>query len=397
MLTPKSSGDLRDGVREAVFKVIITSNELAHEGGVANYVSLLLERFQQPDIALNHHALGSRAADFYRPWRRRLMYPFFYAFDLGRLLKRLLSEPDIRIVQVNPSLIPLPLLRDGLVVLMAKLLGRSVVVVIHGWKEHFADRLRASTWMRRLFLLVYGRADRLLVLAARFGAELQSLGIPKHRIATATIMFAGDTIPPVMARASGEVVFLFLGRISPLKGIHELIEATGLLKQRGLRFRALVAGHGVDDRIVGELQKAVASKGLTECVAFLGRVEGTRKSEVLAGADVYVLPSWQEGAPTTVVEALAAGLFVIATPVGAIPEMIQDGSHGLLVQRRDAEDLARKMEWCIQNANEIRGRRQANAQHAFARFEAGTATAQMARVYRQLLKGSNGAAGQGCV
>ena len=112
-------------------KVLILTNPLNHEGGVVNYYNLFLKHFEADTIALKHASIGSRAYLFYYPILKRLLYPFYYVFDVIVYILKLLFNPKIKIVQVSPSLIPVPLIRDGLLVLIAKLLGKKVIYDIH--------------------------------------------------------------------------------------------------------------------------------------------------------------------------------------------------------------------------------------------------------------------------
>src|SRR5262249_47277534 len=80
--------------------------------------------------------------------------------------------------------------------------------------------------------------------------------------------------------------------------------------------------------------------GLAREVAFVGPAYGEHKAELLAQADVLVLASYAEGLPYALLEAMAAGCVPIVTPVGAIPDVVSDGEHGVLVAPRDAEALA---------------------------------------------------------
>jgi glycosyltransferase involved in cell wall biosynthesis len=121
------------------------------------------------------------------------------------------------------------------------------------------------------------------------------------------------------------------------KGHFEILEAANRLRDRPLQF--LLAGPIAD---AGIIQRAHALH-LAGNVSFLGSVGPDQKWDLLAESDVFLLPSHAEGMPNAVLEAMAAGLPVIATPVGAIPEMLGAGSGGRLIPVGDAASLAQAL------------------------------------------------------
>ena len=139
------------------------------------------------------------------------------------------------------------------------------------------------------------------------------------------------------------VRLLFLGWLDREKGIFELLEACRRLVGRQ-RFTLDLAGEGNSS---AEVRVLVARYDLTEQVRFCGWLRGTDLLQALSEADVLVLPSWAEGLPNAMIEAMAARLAVVVTRVGAIPELITDHHSGLLVEPRDIDSLARALDEII--------------------------------------------------
>ena len=115
-------------------KVLILTNPLNHEGGIVNYYNLFFKHFKSEKVSLTHGIIGSRAYLFYYPVLKRLLYPFYYLFDVFVYVVKLIFDRRIKIIQVSPSLIPVPLIRDGVLILLAKLFGKKVVIFYRGWK-----------------------------------------------------------------------------------------------------------------------------------------------------------------------------------------------------------------------------------------------------------------------
>jgi glycosyltransferase involved in cell wall biosynthesis len=371
-------------VKTVKHRVLIASNPLDHEGGVVNYYRLLLRHFQGNGLELVHHPFGSRARHFYRPWKKRLLYPAFYAGDFARLAGRLLLDRDISVVQVSPSLIPVPLVRDGLVLLFSKLLRRKVVVFYRGWKKSVVSALHSRPVARWLFRSVYNKADVSIVLAERFGRELLDLGVSSPRVEVMRTMYDAGAVLPFSERGGRRARFLFLGRVSHLKGMRELVHAAGALKQRGYDFTLTVVGHGDREGAVGQYRQEADRLGLSDDVSFRGRLIGDDKWRVFAESDVFVLPSWTEGCPTSVLEALGSGLFAICTDVGALPEIIRDGNNGRLVRARSVDDLTEAMAWALDHIEDLRARRRGIQADAFARFDVHVSVQQFRALYRRM-------------
>ena len=130
---------------------------------------------------------------------------------------------------------------------------------------------------------------------------------------------------------------LFVGRLSPEKGLRTLLSAWQLVKTTPLK----VVGDGLLRR---DVERFVAREGLS--VDVLGRRPREEVFRLMRQARALVFPSeWYEGFPVTIVEAFACGLPVLASRLGAMAEIVEDGRTGLLCNPGDPEDLAAKVEW----------------------------------------------------
>ena len=162
--------------------------------------------------------------------------------------------------------------------------------------------------------------DALIVLAPYWGARLRPFigRAPVYAVPNGVELPAN--VAPPQARTQGVCRFLFLGALRATKGLNELLAAAAQMRAAGTPFELILAGPSEPDNQVW--QERVRDLGLEACVQFTGPVSGPRKAELLASADCLVLPSHKEGLPMVLLEAGAAGLPVIATGVGAIPEFL---------------------------------------------------------------------------
>lgn len=131
-------------------------------------------------------------------------------------------------------------------------------------------------------------------------------------------------------------MILFVGWIAPTKGLRELGEAFARLARQSPRLRLVLIGEGEMRR---ELEEQARAAGVGDRLLFAGRRNSAEIARWLAAADLFCLPSWAEGCPNVVVEALACGRAVVSTEVGGIPELVNTPAKGILVPPRNAGAL----------------------------------------------------------
>lgn len=162
-------------------------------------------------------------------------------------------------------------------------------------------------------------------------------GLPAEKVVVKPNFVAFDP-PPAGDRAG----LLFVGRLSPEKGVTTLLKAAPDLPSGSIR----VAGDG-------PLSAEVAG---TSCVTRLGSLTEEGVREQMYRSQALVLPSiWYENFPRTLVEAFACGLPVVASRIGALAELVEDGCTGLLFEPGDDRDLARKLAWLLAHPDEAAG------------------------------------------
>ncbi len=174
-----------------------------------------------------------------------------------------------------------------------------------------------------------------------------------------------------------EVMAVFLGRLSVhTKGLDVLCDAIRLLPE-DLPLRAALVGPGDLDAVREELQPP-------DSVVLTGPATREDVPGLLRACDISLQPSRSEAFGISIIEAMAAGLPVIASRVGGIPEAVEDGVTGILVEPEDAEALAEAIRWMVENPEEREemGRRgQERAKH----FDVNTIAAQLEEIYYEVL------------
>ncbi len=149
--------------------------------------------------------------------------------------------------------------------------------------------------------------------------------------------------------ASDEILIGVVGRLDKLKGQIELVEAARILKQKDLRFKIAIIGEETANE--GGVRSALVKKIEQNQLQNIVRLAGFRLEipEIIASLDILVMPSWAETFGRVVIEAMASGTPVIATNAGGVPDIITDGSDGLLVPPQDPEALAKAIDTLLLN------------------------------------------------
>jgi glycosyltransferase involved in cell wall biosynthesis len=175
---------------------------------------------------------------------------------------------------------------------------------------------------------------------------------------------------------------LYLGWLEKAKGIGELLEACRLLAPYHA-FHLTIAGEG---HYSDTARETVRSNGLSERVVFAGWLDESAVRHYLASHDILVLPSWFEGLPNAMIEAMAAGLAVVTTPVGSIPDYVTHEEHALLVEPRDSRALAGALARLIADPQLRNHIAETGREMASRRFSVGNAVDLMIDQFRALAR-----------
>jgi glycosyltransferase involved in cell wall biosynthesis len=250
------------------------------------------------------------------------------------------------------------------------------LVQTHGVKSHFLMRLlrrwRSIPWVAfhhgyttpDLKMRAYNRLDRwslpyasrVVTMNLGFTAELTRNGVDQNRIRIVHNAIASSWVDHFtdnesrgwmraeirgrLGIASDEFLVLCVGRLSREKGHSDLIEAFDLLRggNPAVKPRLVLVGDGPERR---KLERSAFARGLQEQVTFTGQVDDV--APLYAAADLFVLPSHSEGSPNALLEAMGAGLPVVATRLSGVGEIARDRQNALLVPPRAAWHLAAAM------------------------------------------------------
>jgi glycosyltransferase involved in cell wall biosynthesis len=245
------------------------------------------------------------------------------------------------IVHVQTALMPLlPLLRALCLSVAARLAGAAVVCHVHSGRVNSGqpDAFDPS-WLTRLLLRRLAVCDLILTVSHAGTRTLRALvpGVAVETVDNAVRLERFVRADPVHVPAR----LLYVGTLSRRKGLHDLVNALKIVRERGVEGWTLQVVGGsaeVGEQEAEELRQAVRGAGLAD--SLVGSLDGAAVRERLASSDVFVLPSHWEGQPIAILEAMAAGLAVVTTTVGANPDVLRDHTDGVLVPPHDPQALA---------------------------------------------------------
>ncbi len=357
-------------------KAMILYRDPQWVGGVVSFVEALRGHFSDTWFS-EQYQVGLRFGSKSR--FASLFVPLRDAFGLLGAINR--SRPDV--VHVNPSLNLASVLRDGLFMLVLRILGRrSVVVFWHGWEDGLARRIGGNRILRGLFRAAFGYAGHTVVLASRFRDELVSMGFPSERVSVESTMFDGSIFNGITRCAHDGITLLFLSRMVPEKGVFELVEAFARVKSKYPAARLIMAGDGPARKA---LEAHVMTLSVSD-VSFPGYLKGADTAQALLDADVFVLPSYTEGCPVSLLEAMAAGLPCITNSVGGIPDIFQDGANGVLLDGVSVDTVTNALERLLGDPEQFARIAEHNRKEAWEKFEASVVTRRIESLYQKVAR-----------
>lgn len=264
-----------------------------------------------------------------------------FSFGKVRAVFRLLSEvrrtvrewkPDL--VYLTPSSTMPGLLKDALTTCLVRRKGCKTILHFHNKgvaarKDRFVDD--------RLYRMLF-RDSNVILLSRLLYPDIRKY-VPEERVSYCP---NGISVPSIVRQPGPVPRILFLSNMIRSKGISVLIDACRLLKERGISFRCSLVGALSADYPGDSLAFEIREKGLEGCVVYEGPRYGDEKWKSFSEADVFAFPTFypDECFPLVVLEAMGAGLPVVTTTEGALPEMIREGEDGFICPKQDPVALA---------------------------------------------------------
>lgn len=319
-----------------VKNIVMLGDRITQSGGIATLQKLIVQ-YASPDLNFQLIPTRDDGSIFYKGW--------IYARSIWLLTWTLISRPvDLVHIHISDGG---SILRKAIVATIVLGFRKPILMHAHGAVFHL-NYANSPKILQQLMRSIFSRCQGWIALTSFWqDFYISSLGLDPHKV---FILLNPTEIPPVVPHRIGstQIKLVFLGRIGQRKGIFDLIEAFAALPEHCQQMaELLVAGDGEIDKGRQLVQKL----HLTERVRFLGLIDAQQRNALLESADVYILPTYNEGLPLALLESMSWGLPVITTPVSGIPDVVKDRQNGLIVEPGNIPQLTDALKLTILNEN----------------------------------------------
>lgn len=301
----------------------------------------------------------------------------YFLFGLIQLFFRLLFS-QVDIVHIHMSYKG-SFYRKSIIVLLCKLFKKPVIVHVHGSTfKDFYQGLNPS--LKKYVQFILNKTDKLIVLSKEW-SDFFSKIVNKEKI---FILYNGVEVKEKSLISKKEdhstVNFAFLGRLGQRKGIYDLLDSIKILKEKNIKVMFHIAGDGEIEKV----KSIVKEYGIEDYVKVIGWINDEEREKLLTISDALVLPSYNEGLPMAILEAMSYGLTIISTPVGGIPELINNGENGYLVNPGDSVALAEAIEKAATNGDWRNQAKERNVKKISEQFNLTKLIKSLEKIYIEL-------------
>lgn len=223
------------------------------------------------------------------------------------------------------------LIRKAFYIRLAKLFRRKIILHIHGGDFHTFYWRKCNNRQRRKVTKILNYTDVIIALGDTWKSRISKLCSSKIRVVNNSVEAEEKNL-----YNPNSTNVLFLGRLEKEKGIYDLLEAAQYVIKENKNINFILAGNGD----LAEVERIIKNMGIENNLKPLGWVDCNEVKELLKNTMTFVLPSYDEGMPMSILEAMSFGIPIVATDVGGIPEMVHSGENGFLIKPGNVQGLA---------------------------------------------------------
>jgi len=330
--------------------ILILRGHKENLGGVANFYNNLLPQFRESIFSILFLRYGAiNNCKLHRFKFVRFLDVIYICIKLIYLIKR----KKIQLVHFNPSLDKKSIIRDAfLIYTIRKFYTHKIKIIsfFHGWQKKVERNFTKNNYLTKLTKSIVLYSDAIIVLADEFKIELSEICEKQKKIYVLTTSIDTKQFNNVNRFDKQDNIFniLFLSRIIREKGIYEIAQSIHEIVKNNKKNKIMFNFVG-DGEELPKLKKYIIENRLINNVKFWGYLRGKEKIDILRKNDIFIFPSYSEGCPVSVLEAMASGLPIISTNVGCLGNIIKDGVNGYIIRPQNVSDIIDKVNKLINN------------------------------------------------
>jgi glycosyltransferase involved in cell wall biosynthesis len=273
---------------------------------------------------------------------------FVFILGLINFLKYLLLNLSIKIIHIHGSH-GASVYRKYIYFFIGKyIFKKKIIYHIHSGTFDF-HYVNGSYFYRKMCESLIRKSDSVFVLSQVWKKIIISLFSPQN-IAIINNVIENNNYLKDYSKRKEKIHILFLGRIGPNKGIYDLLQTIYLNKSKFKEYIQLYVG---GDGEIEYLKNQINLLELSGCVEYIGWVADSKKNHFLEISDILILPSYNEGLPISILEAMSYGMPIIASNVGGIPEVVTNMWNGRIVTPGNIDQIYDAIEFYIKNPDKI--------------------------------------------
>jgi glycosyltransferase involved in cell wall biosynthesis len=303
---------------------------------------------------------------------------FVFSGSIIKLIFRLMMDRKISIVHIHGAKDGSILRKFFMCFIAKKIFAKKIIFHSHAgaFDEFYLRGNRVYKYMCRFLI---NNSEAVVVLSDRWNDFFEkNFRIKRLMVIRNPVEHKQPVV--IKQKNNEEVVFLFLGRIADHKGIFDLMDLV-IKEQDSLRGKCkfLIGGNHEVER----LKKTIAEGGIEDLAEYIGWVQDDDKDRFFYMSDYFILPTYHEAMPMTILEALSYGKPVLTTPVGSIPEVIETGKNGMLFPPGDMEQL-KKIIFDILNDRSNYDCMRSNAMNSAKHFYPESIKTELEKLYAEI-------------
>lgn len=367
-------------------RILVAGHLPPPPGGVATYYQSLLNSSLPERVDLHFVQTSTHKRELSQSGKFSLSNLIAAIQDCGRFAGAVIKyRPELTHIA---TAFGLSFVKHSLCVVIARVLGSRVLLHPHcglpalyfnrprGWQWYFRQVVRLTNGM----ITLSTEWDQLkeIIPGCQVYYLPNAINLAKYRGVYEQKIIAGQSSVPLKV--------LYLGYLGTEKGTFDLLEACRETSAEQLPVMYDLVGDDMEPGDVEKIKKQVQENNLNGTVHVLPFAAGPKKMEAFCNADVFVYPSYSEGMPMAVIEAMACGLPVIATKVGGLPDLVSDGVNGILVESRHPDQLVSAIQRLCSNPD-LRSLMGKNSfQRAFGEYDMEVLVPRLVSIYSQALQ-----------